>query len=146
MDSQCVLGICYIGFAVSVVLNTCTVKDWVTTDDGRKEDSSHRSLCAVRAEDHINSPYIMSSGKSTESTIFYAERSDHAALERNTKEEQSVLLWDTRPCEGSFEPRTSPSFEPIVVYTRPFGSSTASDGAHKCMHDGIGDDDVHHSH
>ena len=74
MDSQCVLGICYIGFAVSVVLNTCTVKDWVTTDDGIKEDSSHRSLCAVRAEDHINSPYIMSSGKSTESTIFYAER------------------------------------------------------------------------
>lgn len=63
-----------------------------------------------------------------------------------TKEEQSVLLWDTPPYEGSFEPRTSPSFEPIVVYTRPFGGSTASDGAHKCMHDGIGDDDVHHSH
>ena len=59
-----------------------------------------------RVEYHTNGPYIMSSGESK------AEHTHHVALERNL-EERSILLWDTRPC----------------VYTRPFGSSNASDGA-----------------
>ena len=53
-----------------------------------------------RVEYHINGPYIVSSGESKETTILYADHSEHT----------HHVAWDTRP------------------YTRPFGSSNASDG------------------